>query len=124
MRLTIDDKPVQVRSGYTLLQAAREHDIRIPTLCSHEALKPYGACRMCLVELASERGSRLVASCAYPCEENLDVRTNSDLVIRARRTVIELLTLLGAKVGRTPCCCDDTTWFSSVDTSVTSAFDR
>ncbi len=95
MRLTIDDRPIQVRSGCTLLQAAREHDIRIPTLCFHEALMPYGACRLCLVELASERGSRLVASCSYPCEENLQVRTNTDLVIRARRTVIELLMVSG-----------------------------
>jgi bidirectional [NiFe] hydrogenase diaphorase subunit len=96
MRLSIDGSTVQVRPGYTLLQAAREDGIRIPTLCAHEALMPYGACRLCLVELISERGSRLVASCSYPCEENSVVRTSSDLVIAARRSVVELLMVTGA----------------------------
>ncbi len=90
IRLTMDDRTLAVPPGYTLLQAARENDIPIPTLCAHEALLPYGACRLCLVELVGAR-SRLVASCAYPCEEGLKVRTNSDVVIAARRTVIELL---------------------------------
>jgi bidirectional [NiFe] hydrogenase diaphorase subunit len=98
MQLTIDGRTVRVRPGSTLLQAAREYGIRIPTLCSHEALIPYGACRLCLVELASERGSRLVASCSYPCEENLNVRTGSDLVNRARRGVVELLMVTGAQL--------------------------
>src|SRR5512135_713473 len=84
--LTIDVPP-----GYTLLQAAREHGIAIPTLCYLETLAPYAACRLCLVELVGPRGSKLVASCAYPCEEGLVVRTHSDMVLDARRTVIELL---------------------------------
>jgi bidirectional [NiFe] hydrogenase diaphorase subunit len=96
MQLSIDGRTVQVRSGWTLLQAAREFGIRIPTLCSHEALIPYGACRLCLVELAGERGSRLVASCSYPCEEHLTVRTGGDLVDRARRAVVELLMVSSA----------------------------
>ncbi len=91
MHLTIDDRAIQVPPGYTLLQAARENGIRIPTLCYHEALLPYGACRLCLVELVSPRGSRLVASCTYPCEEGLQVRTQSEMVIGARRAVAELL---------------------------------
>lgn len=91
IHLTIDDQPIQVPSGYTLLQAAREHDIPIPTLCYHEALLPYGACRLCLVELIETRGSRLVASCAYPCTDGMIVRTKSDLVISTRRAVVELL---------------------------------
>ncbi len=96
VHLAIDDQPIQVPAGYTLLQAAREHNIPIPTLCSHEALLPYGACRLCVVELVSPRGNRLVASCAYPCEDGLDVRTKSDLVISTRRTVVELLMATGA----------------------------
>lgn len=91
IHLIIDDQPVQVMPGYTLLQAAREHGIYIPTLCYHEAMLPYGACRLCLVELATPRGGRLAAACTYPCEEGLSVRTNSEMVIQARRTVIELL---------------------------------
>ncbi len=91
MHLTIDDCSVSVPPGYTLLQAARENGTAIPTLCYHEALLPYGACRLCLVELVSARGGRLVASCTYPCEEGLRVRTRSEMVISARRTVAELL---------------------------------
>lgn len=96
IHLIIDDQKIQVQPGYSLLQAARENDIPIPTLCSHEALLPYGACRLCLVELAGPNGNRLVASCAYPCEEGLFVRTKSDLVLNARRAVIELLMATGA----------------------------
>jgi bidirectional [NiFe] hydrogenase diaphorase subunit len=89
--LTIDDHPITIPPGYTVLQAAREHGIAIPTLCYLESLPPYAACRLCLVELVGPRGSKLVASCAYPCEEGLVVRTNSDMVLDARRTVVELL---------------------------------
>ena len=81
LHLTIDDRLLGVPRGYTLLQAARENGIPIPTLCFHEALLPYGACRLCLVELAGPRRSRLVASCAYPCEDGLVVQTASDLVV-------------------------------------------
>jgi bidirectional [NiFe] hydrogenase diaphorase subunit len=91
IRLTINGHPIEVAPGYTLLQAAREHGIAIPTLCYLETLPPYAACRLCLVELVGPHGSKLVASCAYPCEEGLVVRTNSDMVLDARRTVIELL---------------------------------
>ena len=91
LRLTIDDRLIEVSPSYTLLQAAREHSIAIPTLCYLESLAPYAACRLCLVELLSQRGSKLVASCAYPCEDGLVVRTNSDMVLEARRTVVELL---------------------------------
>jgi len=91
LRLTIDDQLVEIPKGYTLLQAAREHGIAIPTLCYLESLAPYAACRLCLVELVGPRGSKLVASCAYPCEDGLVVRTRSDMVLNARRTVVELL---------------------------------
>ena len=50
--LTIDDQKVVAEEGMTILEAAREHGIYIPTLCYHEALKPYGACRLCIVELS------------------------------------------------------------------------
>ncbi len=91
MQLTIDEREVQVPAGYTVLQAAREQGISIPTLCYHEALLPYGACRLCLVELVTPRGGRLVASCTYPCEQGLVVRTQSERVLEARRAVVELL---------------------------------
>jgi NADH dehydrogenase/NADH:ubiquinone oxidoreductase subunit G len=94
--LTIDEKPIQVAEGRTLLEACREHGIAIPTLCYHPALEPYGGCRLCMVELDMlPRPPRLVASCVYPCEEGLVVRTNSELVQKSRRMTAELL-LAGA----------------------------
>jgi NADH dehydrogenase/NADH:ubiquinone oxidoreductase subunit G len=55
--LSIDDRAITVPSGYTLLQAAREGGIHIPTLCYLESLPPYAACRLCLVELAAREGA-------------------------------------------------------------------
>jgi NADH dehydrogenase/NADH:ubiquinone oxidoreductase subunit G len=91
IHLTIDGQSIEVPQSYTVLQAAREHGIHIPTLCYLESLPPYAACRLCLVEIATPRGGKLAASCAYPCEESLVVRTNTELVLNARCTVVELL---------------------------------
>lgn len=91
IRLTIDNQEIEVEEGTTILEAARESGIFIPTLCYHEALEPYAACRLCVVELEGKRGSRLVASCAYPCEEGAVVHTNSEMVRRSRRVIVELL---------------------------------
>src|SRR5512146_1717706 len=90
--LTIDDDPVKVPEGRTILEACREHDIHIPTLCYHPALEPYGGCRLCMVELdAAPRPPRLVAACVYPCEEGMVVRTNTEMVRNSRRMTAELL---------------------------------
>ncbi|GAP13703.1 NADH dehydrogenase/NADH:ubiquinone oxidoreductase 75 kD subunit [Longilinea arvoryzae] len=98
--LTIDDKSIRMTEGRTLLEACREHGIPIPTLCYHPALEPYGACRLCMVELdLPQRPPRLVAACVYPCEEGQVVRTNTELVQKSRRMTAELL-LAGA--GQVP----------------------
>ena len=90
--LTINDKPIQIVEGRTILEACREHDIYIPTLCYHPALEPYGGCRLCMVELnAPQRPARLVAACVYPCEEGLVVQTDTALVKKSRRMTAELL---------------------------------
>ena len=91
INITIDGCQLQVAESTNILEAARENDIEIPTLCYHEALEPFGACRLCVVELEGPRGSRLVASCVYPCEEGAVVHTNSEMVQRSRRTTVELL---------------------------------
>jgi bidirectional [NiFe] hydrogenase diaphorase subunit len=92
IHLTIDDKAIEVPEGRSLLEACREHGIHIPTLCYHPALEPYGACRLCVVEVGSEgRRPRLVASCVYPCEEGAQVRTDSPRVQLSRRVTAELL---------------------------------
>jgi len=89
--LTINGLNVSVEKGTTILEAARFLGFPIPTLCHHEGLSPYGACRLCVVEIGDGPGARLVSSCTYPAEEGLKVRTASERVVRARRMVIELL---------------------------------
>lgn len=96
IQLTIDDQLVTVAEGRTLLEACRENGIALPTLCHHPALRPYGGCRLCVVEVAQPpRPARLAAACAYPCESGLVVRTSSEAVQRSRRLTAELL-LAGA----------------------------
>lgn len=96
--LTIDGQEIQVEEGRTILEAAREHRIPIPTLCYHEALEPFAACRLCVVELENRRGGQLAPACTYPCEEGLIVQTNSEKVRRSRRMTIELLMASAAHV--------------------------
>ncbi len=96
--LTIDGQEIQSQEGRTILEAAREHHVPIPTLCYHEALAPFAACRMCVVELENRRGGQLVPACAYPCEEGLVVCTNSEKVRSSRRMTLELLMASAAHV--------------------------
>jgi NADH dehydrogenase/NADH:ubiquinone oxidoreductase subunit G len=92
IHLTIDNQQIKSTEDRTLLEACRENGIHIPTLCYYPSLEPYGACRLCIVEIAQgNRPSRLVASCAYPCEDGLVVMTNSEAVQKSRRVTLELL---------------------------------
>ena len=74
-----------------MLEVARDNNIYIPTLCHHEAVAPYGACRLCMVEIISCGRQRLVASCLYPVAEGLVVKTESPKVSNVRRRVTEFL---------------------------------
>jgi len=89
--LQIDGKEVNATDGMTILQAAQSVGIVIPTLCHHEKLEPYGACRFCTVEAEIRGWTRLVAACLYPVEQNLVVRTRSAKVDRIRKMILELL---------------------------------
>ncbi len=89
--LTINDQEVQVAEGSTVLEAAQILGIRIPTLCYHEALSPYGACDLCLVEVGEGDKAALRPSCLYPAQEGLVVRTETERVIRTRKIMMELL---------------------------------
>lgn len=89
--LILNGAEVQAEEGWSLLETAQFYGIEIPTLCHHEGLTPYGACRLCLVEIGEEGNSKLVSSCTYPAEEGLVVRTDSQRVLRARKLMIELL---------------------------------
>jgi NADH dehydrogenase/NADH:ubiquinone oxidoreductase subunit G len=93
LNLTINGRKLQAEEGQTVLQVAKEAGIEIPTLCYHEALEPFGACRLCLVEATSKgrSRSRLVVSCAYPAEEGLDVQTDTPKVIQNRKLILTLL---------------------------------
>ncbi len=89
IKLTIDGNPVEVEAGTTILEAAQKIGVHIPTLCYHPELRLEGACRICVVEVEGMRN--LVASCVYPVANNMVVKTNSEAVRRARRTIVELL---------------------------------
>jgi len=89
--LQIDGKEVKAREGMTILEAAQSVGISIPTLCHHEKLEPYGACRMCIVEVEAGGRTKLVVSCVYLVEENLVVRTRSEKIDKIRRVILELL---------------------------------
>jgi NADH dehydrogenase/NADH:ubiquinone oxidoreductase subunit G len=87
----IDGKEVKATQGMTVLEAARSAGISIPTLCFHEKLEPFGACRLCIVEVESRGSARLVVSCVYPAEKNIIVRTRSEKIDRIRKMILELL---------------------------------
>ena len=89
--LTINGLDVSVEDGATVLEAARFLGFPIPTLCHMDGLSPYGACRLCVVEIGQGPKAKLVSSCTYPAQEGLNVRTASARVLRARKVIIELL---------------------------------
>jgi len=89
--LTINGLDVSVEKGSSLLEAARFFGFPIPTLCHMDGLSPYGACRLCVVEIGEGSKAKLVTSCTYPAEEGLKVRTASSRVVKARKMILELL---------------------------------
>jgi bidirectional [NiFe] hydrogenase diaphorase subunit len=89
--MQINGLDVTVERGTTLLEAATFIGFPIPTLCHMEGLSPYGACRLCVVEVGEGARARLVSSCTFPAEEGLKVRTATKRVVRARKMVLELL---------------------------------
>jgi len=87
----IDAIAVTVEPGTTILEAAQQAGIRIPTLCHHEALTPYGGCRLCIVEVVRGDNRQIVSACAYAAEEGIRVKTATDRIIRLRRFIVGLL---------------------------------
>jgi len=88
LSLTIDGQKVEVPEGATVLDAAQAAGIYVPTLCHDPDLRPYGACRLCIVEIEGVRG--LPTSCTTPALEGMVVRTETDEIQRVRRTIVEL----------------------------------
>lgn len=89
--VTINGQEVLVQRDTTILRAATDLGIDIPTLCDHPALEPYGACRLCTVEVIRDGWSRLATSCNYPIRGEIEILTASDKVVSGRKMLIELL---------------------------------
>ncbi len=94
VQLTINGSLIETEKGKTVLEAARENGVEIPTLCYHPGLESLGACRLCIVEVAKASRpdkKKLVASCLYPVESGLVVDTQSDVVLKHRKVVLNML---------------------------------
>jgi NADH-quinone oxidoreductase subunit G len=89
VNLTIDGKPVQAAAGTLLIEAAKRVGIQIPAFCYYEGLALQAACRMCLVEV--EKAPKLLAACTLPVTEGMVVRTESPVVVQARKSMLEFL---------------------------------
>ncbi len=84
----IDGSPVTVRAGSTVMRAARESGVDVPKLCATDSLKPFGSCRLCVVEIEGRKG--YPASCTTPVEDGMKVHTNTPAVDKLRRNIVEL----------------------------------
>jgi len=91
VNVKINGMAVAVPKGTSILEAAREASVTIPTLCYLKEINEIGACRMCMVEANEGRGFRLVAACVYPVSEGMEVLTNSPKVLDARRKNMQLI---------------------------------
>jgi NADH dehydrogenase/NADH:ubiquinone oxidoreductase subunit G len=95
VHFTVDDKAVVVSGGQTIFEALQRKPGlgSIPALCYHPSVKPYGACRLCTVEVSEDEGKnfRFVASCLYPVKDGIVVKTNTERVRNLRKGIIELL---------------------------------
>ncbi|MDG2830058.1 2Fe-2S iron-sulfur cluster-binding protein, partial [Vibrio parahaemolyticus] len=89
VKLTIDNKEIEVDSSLTVIQAAELAGIEIPKLCYDERLDIFGACRMCIVEI--EGNKKLQTSCSTKVKEGMVVHTKTDRVIEARKDILRLL---------------------------------
>jgi len=93
VNLTINGRVVQAEEGEMVLAVTRRMGIDVPALCDHAAVEPFGACRLCMVEITHPDGGGWkghVTSCLYPVEEGLVVQTHTDKVIEIRRTMLDL----------------------------------
>ena len=89
VNLKINGQDVQAREGITVLQAAQQVGVTIPTLCEHPDLKSYGGCRLCVVDVKGARNP--MASCTLPVTEGMEVVTHSPGIEKTRKTILEML---------------------------------
>jgi NADH dehydrogenase/NADH:ubiquinone oxidoreductase subunit G/NAD(P)H-flavin reductase len=91
VKLTIDGKSVTAKKGQTVLECAAENDISIPSLCTHSSLSPFGACRLCVVEIEGMRG--YPTSCTTPAADGMVVQTDTEALRNLRRNILALMML-------------------------------
>jgi NADH dehydrogenase/NADH:ubiquinone oxidoreductase subunit G len=91
VRITVQGREHEANEGESLLMALRRHGYRVPSLCHHDAVTPYGACRLCLVEVQRGRKRKLTTSCNCPVERGMQVCLDTATVVRHRRVVLGLL---------------------------------
>ncbi|RPJ36908.1 MAG: hypothetical protein EHM21_18640, partial [Chloroflexi bacterium] len=93
VNLTINGEKIQVAEGTSVLDAAKKAGVHIPTLCNHPDLTPYGACRLCLVEISRNGGGRstVTTSCTSAVDEGMVVRTDTPEVVQTRKLMADLL---------------------------------
>jgi bidirectional [NiFe] hydrogenase diaphorase subunit len=91
VKLKVNGIEAKVEEKWTLLEALKFLGIEIPTLCHDDGLTPYGACRLCMVEVEERGRKKLVASCLYPVKEGIAVRTHTERIVKGRKMLIELL---------------------------------
>jgi formate dehydrogenase alpha subunit len=101
VRIVLNGREVSARDGSSILQAAEQEGVEIPTLCHSPDLTPAGVCRVCVVEV--EGAGSLVGSCHTPIAEGMVIRTHSSKVLTARKAIVELLL-----AGHTGSCVSDT----------------
>ena len=88
-KIIINNKEIEFEEGMTVLQACELSGVEIPRFCYHEKLSIAGNCRMCLVEM--EKSNKPIASCAMPASDGMNIKTNTPLVEKARKGVMEFL---------------------------------
>jgi len=91
IEVVIDGQKTEVESGTTVLKAAKKLGINIPALCDSELVEPYGACRVCSVEVTDGRKQRIVTACNYPLLKPTEVSTRSDKALAVRRMNLEMM---------------------------------
>lgn len=91
MEIKIDGKLCYAAFGETILDVAKRNEINIPTLCHNEALSGLGSCRMCIVEILQNNRSKVVTSCIYPITKEIEIKTNSEKIVKMRKTILRLL---------------------------------
>ncbi len=91
VNLKINGNEIKVAEGTTVLEAARQAGVDIPTLCHHPDLAPYGACRLCLVEINRNGHSTVTTSCNYPVDDGLVISTNTPSVVETRKVMADFI---------------------------------